>query len=83
MFYNSFILYSRLIWPVNLFQSCEFVPQKKKKKNYLVSNDTMSAVSKFNKCETCQQKITTPLTNKRHVLMDSYFLHTCLLFIRF
>ena len=54
MFYNSFILYSRLIWPVNLFQSCEFVPQKKKKKKYLVSNDTMSAVSKFNKCETYQ-----------------------------
>ena len=33
----------------------------------------MSAVSKSNKCETCQQKITTPLTNERHVLVSSYF----------
>ena len=30
-------------------------------------------VSKFNKCETCQQKITNPLTIKRHVLVGSYF----------
>ena len=33
----------------------------------------MSAISKFNKCETCQQKITTSLTNERHVLVGSYF----------
>ena len=33
----------------------------------------MSAVSKSIKCETYQQKITNPLTIKRHVLMDSYF----------
>ena len=39
----------------------------------LVLNDTMSAVSKFNKCETCQQKITNSLTNKKHVLIGSYF----------
>ena len=30
-------------------------------------------VSKFNKCETCQQKIANPLTIKRHVLVGSYF----------
>ena len=39
----------------------------------MVSNDTMLAVLKFNKCEICQQKIITPLTNERHVLVDSYF----------
>jgi len=39
----------------------------------LVSNDIMSTISKFNKCETCQQKITIPLTNERHVLVGSYF----------
>ena len=33
----------------------------------------MSALSKSNKCETCQQKITNSLKNKRHVLMGSYF----------
>ena len=33
----------------------------------------MSAMSKSNKCETCQQKITNPLTNERHVLVNSYF----------
>ena len=33
----------------------------------------MSVVSKSNKCETCQQKITNPLTIERHVLVDSYF----------
>ena len=33
----------------------------------------MSTVSKSNKCETYQQKITTPLTNERHVLVGSYF----------
>ena len=42
-------------------------------RRYLVSNDTISAVSKFNKYETCQQKITSPLTNERHVLVDGYF----------
>ena len=39
---------------------------------YLVSNDTMLAVSKSNKYETCQQKITNTLTIKRHVLVDSF-----------
>ena len=39
----------------------------------MVSNDTMSVVSKSNKCETYQQKITTQLTNERLVLMGSYF----------
>ena len=34
---------------------------------YLISNDTMLAVSKFNKCKICQQKITTPM------LVGSYF----------
>ena len=38
----------------------------------MVSNDTMSAVSKSNKCKTCQQKITNPLTNERHIV-NSYF----------
>ena len=33
----------------------------------------MSAVSKFNKCETCQQKITNSLTNERHVLVSTYY----------
>ena len=32
----------------------------------------MSVVSKSNKCETCQQKITNPLTIERHVLVNSY-----------
>ena len=39
----------------------------------MVSNDTMSVVSKSNKCETYQQKITTQLTNEKHALMRSYF----------
>ena len=39
----------------------------------MVSYDTMSVVSKFIKCETCQQKITDPLTIERHVSVDSYF----------
>ena len=39
----------------------------------MVSNDTMSAVLKFNKCETCQSKITNPLTFEKHMLVDSYF----------
>ena len=30
-------------------------------------------VSKSNKCETCQQKITILLTNERHILVSSYF----------
>ena len=33
----------------------------------------MSAVSKSNKCETYQQKITNPLTIERHVLVGNYF----------
>jgi len=33
----------------------------------------MSVVSKSNKCETCQQKITNLLTNERHVFVGSYF----------
>ena len=39
----------------------------------MVSIDTMLVVSKINKCETREQKITTLLTNKRHVLTSSYF----------
>ena len=39
----------------------------------MISNDTMSAVSKSNKCEICQQKITSPLTIEKHVLVSSYF----------
>ena len=42
-------------------------------RRFLVSNDTMSAILKFSKCETCQQKITTLLTNERHVSVNSYF----------
>ena len=42
------------------------------RKRYLVSKDIMSTVSKSNKCKTCQQKITKPLTNERHV-KNSYF----------
>ena len=33
----------------------------------------MSTVLKFSKCETCQPKITNPLTIERHVLVGSYF----------
>ena len=29
--------------------------------------------SKSNKCEQCQQKINTPLANKKHVLVGNYF----------
>lgn len=39
----------------------------------LVSNDVMSMVSKSNKGEICQQKITTQLTNERLVLVSGYF----------
>ena len=42
-------------------------------RRYLVSNDTISTVSKSNKYETCRYKLTTPLTNERHVLVGSYF----------
>ena len=54
-------------------------------RKYLVSNDIMSAISKYNNCEICQSKITILLINERHVLM-SYFLfffwvvQTCFLF---
>ena len=41
-------------------------------RRYLVLNDTMLGVSKSNKRETYQQKITNPLINERHVLVDSY-----------
>ena len=40
---------------------------------YFVTNDTLSTVLKFNKYETYQQKITNPLTIKRHVLVGGYF----------
>ena len=40
---------------------------------YLVLNDTMLVISKCNKCETCQLKITNPLIIKRHVLVVNYF----------
>ena len=53
------------------------------KRRYLVSNDTMSAVSKFNKYEIYQQKITSSLTNERHMLVGSLFLYTCPSFIEF
>ena len=43
------------------------------RRSYLVSNDTKSAILKFNKCEAYLQKITTLLTNERHVLVDCYF----------
>ena len=42
-------------------------------RRYLVPNDTMSVVSKSNKCKTCSKKITNPLTIERHVLVDNYF----------
>ena len=40
---------------------------------YLVLNDIMLAVSKSNKCETCQKKISNPLIIERRVLVGSYF----------
>ena len=40
-----------------------------------MSNNLMS-VSKSNKCETCQQKITNTLTIEKHVLVDSFFFCT-------
>ena len=40
---------------------------------YLVSNDTMLAVLKFNKCEICQQNITNPLIIEKHALVGNYF----------
>ena len=45
----------------------QFKPHGPHQQLYLVSNDTMLAVSKSNKCETYQQKITTPLTNESHI----------------
>ena len=42
-------------------------------KRDLVSNDTILVVTKFKKCEICQQKIIDQLTIERHVLMSSYF----------
>ena len=39
----------------------------------MVSNNTMSVVSKYNKCAICQQKITNTLTIERHVVVGSYF----------
>ena len=48
---------------------------------YLISNDTILAVLKSHKFKTCLQKINTPLTNERHVLVDNFFLYMsiCLL----
>ena len=45
---------------------------------YLVSNDTMSTISKSNQCETCQKKEkkkkrkkkTNPLTNEKYMLVS-------------
>ena len=42
-------------------------------RRYLVSNDTILAILKFNKCETCQSKITNLLTFEKHMLVGSYF----------
>ena len=42
-------------------------------KKYFVSNDTMSALSKSNKCKSCQQKITYSLIIERYELVGSYF----------
>ena len=39
----------------------------------MILNDIMAAILKFNKCETCQQKIINLLANEKHVLVDSYF----------
>ena len=47
--------------------------EHKRRRRYIVSNNTMSTVFKSNKCETCQQKINTPLANKKHVLVGNYF----------
>ena len=49
-----------------------YFPEKSYRK-YLVSNNTMLIISKSNNYDMCQQKITTLLTNERHVLVDSYF----------
>ena len=40
---------------------------------YLVLNNTMLVILKFNKCETYKQKITNLLTIERYVLISSYF----------
>ena len=45
-------------------------------RRYLVSNDIMSAISKYNNCEISQSKITTLLINERHIthtLVGKYF----------
>ena len=39
----------------------------------MVSNDSMSTVSKYSNCETRQQKIIIPLKNEWHVLVCSIF----------
>ena len=39
----------------------------------MISNDTTSAVSKFNKCKTCQQKTINSLIIEKYVLVSSYF----------
>ena len=41
----------------------------------LKKNDTMSTLSKFNKCETCQKKIINSLTNEKHALAVVIFTH--------
>ena len=42
-------------------------------RRYLVLNYIISAVLKFNKHKTCQQKIFTSLTNEKYVLICSFF----------
>ena len=39
----------------------------------MISNDTTSAVSKFNKCKTCQQKTINSLIIEKYGLVSSYF----------
>ena len=42
-------------------------------RRYLVSNDTILTILKFNKYKTCQQKIFNSLTNEKHVLICNFF----------
>lgn len=58
-------------WPESLYKLLESVLFTKRQ--YLVSNDTLSTVSKFIKCEICQQKTTNPPIIEKHVLVISYF----------
>ena len=45
------------------------------RRKYLVSNNTISTVSKFIKCEIYYQKITTQLINERHVVSSYLCTH--------